>query len=70
MIDVNLPGDLVHHISGGYGRLLVPWFGGRWLIFFRRGRRWGAVVGISLNRPPRIRLMDRHFHNCRRTGVR
>lgn len=56
---MNLPMHRVHHIDIGYGRLLVPWFGGRWLMWMddrdRRGRR--------------LRLMSAQFHNCTRTGI-
>lgn len=58
---MNLPGHYVHHISGGFGLLILPWFGGRWLIWFRGNG--------SHSLPGGFRLKDHHFHNCTTTGV-
>lgn len=59
---MNLPTDRVHHIAGGFGRLVLPWFGQRWLIWFD-----GKTQLPSL--PKGLKLMDCNFHNCRATGV-
>lgn len=59
---MNLPGNKIHHIEGGYGRLVLPWFGGRWLIWFFGSQKYDAL-------PRGFRLMNRHFHNCTATGV-
>jgi hypothetical protein len=48
------PFDQVHDIVAGYGRVLFPWRGGRWLMLTDKWRlRW-----------------TRGFHNCTATGVR
>lgn len=60
---MNLPGHYIHHIAGGFGRLVLPWFGGRWLIWFIGGTKRHPL-------PRGFRLMDHHFHNCSATGVR
>ena len=52
---MNRPTDRIHCINWGFGRLLVPWFGG-WLAW-SEGRR-------KLRFAP-----SGKFHNCRATGV-
>lgn len=58
----NLPGDRVHHIDGGYGRLVAPWLKGQWLIWFLGSKKYTSL-------PRGLRLKDDKFHNCRLTGV-
>lgn len=59
---MNLIGHRIHHVSGGYGYLIFPWFG-VWLIWFDGGGdRYPA-----LRRG--FRLMNHQFHNCTATGV-
>lgn len=58
----NLPFDRIHHVSGGFGTLILPWFGRRWLILFD-----GSLKYISL--PKGLRLKDSQFHNCSSSGV-
>lgn len=57
---MNLPGDTVHSIDYGYGRLVLPVRGG-WLFHpfetFIGKAKWFRIARTGT------------FHNCRATGV-
>jgi hypothetical protein len=67
---MNRPFDKVHDIEQGYGRLIVPWFGG-WIGLRLKGSK---VVALDRDHKPiapptyAIKLFHR-FHNCRATGT-
>ena len=66
------PFDLVHHVSVSYAWLVLPWFGGRWLVWKRavpargtpgeRGSRAAARGGLQV-------VSLEHAHNCTSTGI-
>lgn len=52
---MNKPLDRIHDIVSGYGRLVIPFGRGRWLMLTDE---W------------RLRITDgRGFHNCTSTGI-
>ena len=53
---MNLPLHKIHDTLSGYGRLLMPVYGGRWLA-------WFDMHGLRLTDKPF------GFHNCTKTGV-
>lgn len=53
----NRPFDEVHDVVLSYGVLVVPWRGGRWLMWSNCRKRFGLTYW-------------RGFHNCTATGVK
>lgn len=53
----NRPLDEIHDIALGFGRLLLPWRNGCWLMWSRRKRTFGVTHCQG-------------FHNCSATGVK
>lgn len=61
--DMNLPLHKIHDVTWSFGRLLVPWFGGRWIAWFKDyGFRCTSVLAIHGKLCP-------GFHNCTSTGI-
>lgn len=71
---MNLPLHYVHDIEHGYGRILLPWFGGwiGWREAVREPNTFEVVAGKFVRSQPRRGAFKvfRAFHNCTMTGVR
>ena len=63
--NVNFPGDKIHHITIGFGRLVIPVGRKRWLIF-AFGMK-DVETGRTLVKRGLI-VESNQFHNCRGAG--
>jgi hypothetical protein len=74
---MNLPLDRIHDPMNGYGRVLLPLGGGRWLARFEAvkaipetDRPWGLAGTPQPWTKTRFTVTSSMgYHNCRATGV-